>query len=221
MKKITLTILFATLAGIIFALSIAALSDKMWPHDSFENQVAIIQEHINALHIFNTTTTLIYIKSGPDYIYPDSSKTPGVTNPDITQDNIDQTICNPKWSTASIRPASSYTTKLKIQQIESGYNYKEDINPSHYEEDHLISLELGGSPKDPGNLWPEPYDAGFPSGGAKAKDLVENYLHKEVCTGQMTLDEAQMLVVTDWYAEYKHMIPNLGASPLSPSNTDD
>jgi len=29
-----------------------------------------------------------------------------------------------------------------------------DKAPSHYEEDHLISLELGGNPRDPKNLWP-------------------------------------------------------------------
>src|SRR5216683_2609243 len=27
--------------------------------------------------------------------------------------------------------------------------------PAHYEEDHLVSLELGGHPRDPRNLWPE------------------------------------------------------------------
>jgi len=31
-------------------------------------------------------------------------------------------------------------------------------NPACYEEDHLISLENGGDPKDPKNLWPEPYN---------------------------------------------------------------
>jgi len=30
--------------------------------------------------------------------------------------------------------------------------------PSHYEEDHFISLEVGGHPKDPKNLWPEMYE---------------------------------------------------------------
>jgi hypothetical protein len=28
-------------------------------------------------------------------------------------------------------------------------------NPKDYEEDHLISLELGGAPRDPKNLWPQ------------------------------------------------------------------
>ena len=41
---------------------------------------------------------------GPSYLYPAHGSTPGLVNPDITQANIDQTICNPQWSTKSIRP---------------------------------------------------------------------------------------------------------------------
>ena len=37
------------------------------------------------------------------YIYPNIVRTPGAVDSDITQDNIDQTICNPDWSTRSIR----------------------------------------------------------------------------------------------------------------------
>jgi hypothetical protein len=44
-----------------------------------------------------------------------------VTNPDVTQDTIDSTICVSGW-TSTVRPPSSYTTALKIQQIaEYGY----------------------------------------------------------------------------------------------------
>jgi hypothetical protein len=68
-----------------------------------------------------------------------------------------------------------------------------------YEEDHLIGLELGGDPRDPRNLWPEPYD---PSPGAKQKDIVEKYLHNQVCAGAMTLQDAQYAIVTDWYRVY-------------------
>ena len=35
--------------------------------------------------------------------------------------------------------------------------YGETGSPSDYQEDHLVSLELGGHPTDPRNLWPEPY----------------------------------------------------------------
>jgi len=39
--------------------------------------------------------------------------------------------------------------------------------------------------------------------GAKAKDAVENELHKEVCAGMLTLQEAQQIIVTDWFKYYR------------------
>jgi hypothetical protein len=77
---------------------------------------------------------------------PNHTRTPGVTHPDVTQETIHQTICVSGW-TATIRPPSSYTTKLKTQQIKE-YRYKEK-RLAEYEEDHLISLQLGGHPRDP------------------------------------------------------------------------
>jgi hypothetical protein len=75
-----------------------------------------------------------------------------------------------------------------------------DTNPRDYEEDHLIPLELGGNPTDPKNLWPEPYEASIPDGGARFKDKVESYLHKQVCEGSLNLEEAQREIATDWYS---------------------
>ena len=57
--------------------------------------------------------------------------------------------------------------------------------PSAFQEDHLISLELGGNPTDPRNLWPEPYPR------AAAVDQIENELNARVCAGSLTLAEAQ------------------------------
>jgi hypothetical protein len=70
---------------------------------------------------------------------------------------------------------------------------------SNYELDHLISLELGGCTDCVANLWPEPYNIPM---GAREKDKVENYLHKEVCNGEITLTEAQQEIATDWTAVY-------------------
>jgi SH3 domain protein len=90
---------------------------------------------------------------GPDEIYPDSAKTPGVANPDVTQDNIAENLCNPTWSTSTIRPPTSYTNPLKQNQMQQYGDTVNDPNAtcvlssnnkSCYEEDHLISLENGG-----------------------------------------------------------------------------
>ena len=104
------------------------------------------------------------------------------------------------WSTKSIRPASTYTNHLKIEQIRE-YGYF-DVALRDYEEDHLIPLELGGNPTDPNNLWPEPYESSIPDGGARFKDKVENYLHMQVCAGSVTLEEAQKEIAEDWYRVY-------------------
>jgi hypothetical protein len=78
-------------------------------------------------------------------ILPNSARTPGATNPAVTQANIGQTICVSGY-TATIRPDSSITTELKKEQLASGYAYKGDTATGAYEEDHLISLEIGGAP---------------------------------------------------------------------------
>ena len=143
---------------------------------------------------------------GPADIYPDPARTPGAVNPEITQENIHDTICNPRWSTRSIRPEASYTNRLKNEQIEE-YGYS-DSRKRDYEEDHFIPLELGGSPTDPKNLWPEPFDASIPDGGAHSKDKVENYLHAEVCSGALTLEQAQHEISADWYRVYTESVPH-------------
>ncbi len=152
---------------------------------------------------------------GPSSLYPDPTLTPGATNSDITQATIAATICNPQWSTKTIRPPASYTNNLKKQQLNAARYV--DKTPSHYEEDHLISLELGGNPRDPKNLWPEMWGTlaqpltargPFPPElvGAKAKDAVENALHREVCAGTLTLQAAQAIIATDWFKYYEEKI---------------
>lgn len=120
---------------------------------------------------------------------PDPNCTPGAINPAVTQATIDQTICKPGW-TSTIRPPASYTNRLKREQI-TAYGYT-DTNPQHYEEDHEVSLELGGDPRDPRNLWPEP------GASPNRKDKVENAARDAVCSHRMPLAEAQHDIATDW-----------------------
>ena len=114
-------------------------------------------------------------------ILADPVRTPGVLNPDVTQANIRSTICRHGW-TATIRPPVDYTNALKRRQMRQ---YREAGSLSDYQEDHLISLELGGNPTDPRNLWPEPYPR------ASEVDRVENDLNAQVCSGQLSLAQAQ------------------------------
>jgi hypothetical protein len=135
---------------------------------------------------------------------PDPACTPGVLNPDVSQSTIDSTICVSGW-TATVRPPTSYTNPLKVQQIaEYGYS---DTSTADYEEDHFVPLELGGSPRDPQNLWPEPHSDS--SGNTSyTKDHVENSLKKAVCNGTVSLADAQNAIMTDWTTA----LSNLGLS---------
>jgi hypothetical protein len=114
-------------------------------------------------------------------IRADPVRTPGVLNPDVTQATIRSTICRHGWTT-TIRPPVSYTNALKRRQMRA---YGETGPLSAYQEDHLISLELGGHPTDPRNLWPEPYPR------ASRVDRIENELNAQVCSGALALAEAQ------------------------------
>ena len=114
-------------------------------------------------------------------IRADPMRTPGVLNPDVTQANIRATICKQGW-TRTVRPPVEYTNTLKRRQMRA---YHEIGAPSAYQEDHLISLELGGHPTDPRNLWPEPYPR------AARVDEIENELNAKVCGGSLSLADAQ------------------------------
>jgi hypothetical protein len=128
----------------------------------------------------------------------DASCTPGAFNPDVTQSTIGSTICVSGW-TATVRPPSSYTTNLKNQQKPE---YGETSIPnSELEEDHLVPLELGGAPKDPNNLWPEPRNSAGTVGSGQAaetKDSEENSLKTKVCNGALTLAQARQQILSDW-----------------------
>lgn len=134
---------------------------------------------------------------------PDPALTPGAVNPDVTQDNIQETICVPGW-TRTVRPPEEYTYELKRRQIRE-YGYA-DRRLRDYEEDHLIPLSLGGSPTDPRNLWPEPR---FPADGwtADRKDELEAALALEVCAGEVSLAEAQQAIAHDWREAWQRYVP--------------
>lgn len=96
---------------------------------------------------------------------------------------VRETICR------SGRPADSYIKALKPEQVRQ---YGEAGSPHRYEEDHLIPLELGGAPSDSKNLWPKP------GASPNAKDKVETAGNREVCSGRMTLGEAQQGMARNW-----------------------
>ena len=96
-----------------------------------------------------------------------------------------------------MRPPTSYTNKLKIRGIRD-YGFT-DKTLGHYEEDHLIPLAVGGSPRSPKNLWPERYKGKF---GARVKDKLERFLHDRICDGTMRLAKARK-AFRNWKAAFR------------------
>jgi hypothetical protein len=130
-------------------------------------------------------TTVITPGPGePSVILPDRKRTPGALNPRVRQSTIKKTICKSGWTT-KVRPPVSYTNALKIKQM---VLYEETGLPSEYEEDHFIPLELGGAPKNPKNLWPEPRSQ------SKLSDPLETSLRRKVCKGLMKLAKARAAI---------------------------
>ncbi|WP_254897329.1 hypothetical protein [Amycolatopsis sp. Hca4] len=122
---------------------------------------------------------------------PDPHCTPGAVNPAVRQDTIEDTICRTGW-TKTIRPPTSKTTTMKAASARSY-----DLAPADKGEyDHLVSLELGGAPDDPRNLWVEPGKIPNP------KDAVENKLHAAVCSGLIPLVPAQKAIAADWVTAF-------------------
>lgn len=127
-----------------------------------------------------------------DNILPDPKCTPGAINPKVTQDNLKDTICKSGF-TKTVRPPASVTDKIK-KKVMLEYGFTD--SPRNYELDHLIPLEVGGAPKDVKNLWPEP---SYTKINFHDKDKLENYLHKQVCSGKISLTDAQNEIATNWF----------------------
>ena len=108
--------------------------------------------------------------------------TPGARYYKVTQATIGKTICV-KGCTDTRRPPASYTNALKKQQL-AHWGYA-DKNLSHYDEDHLISLELGGAPRSTRNQWPEPHSQ------SRKSDPKETAWERQVCKGTLTVRRAQ------------------------------
>lgn len=125
-------------------------------------------------------------------LYPNAILTPGDVFPNVASAQV----CTSGYS-SSVRNVP--VSEKKEVYSEYGYTYPQP--EGDFEVDHFISLELGGS-NDIKNLWPEPAN---PQPGFHEKDQVENYLHKQVCSGKETLQQAQEEIKSDWYAIYLQM----------------
>lgn len=120
--------------------------------------------------------------------YPDKNLTPGAVQLDATRENV----CNPRWERAS---RDVNVSKKKRVFKAYGIDWSKRWG---YEVDHHVPVCLGGA-SDESNLWPQSYGE---KPGAKEKDVVEKYLCRQVCRGDMPLSTAQKLIRDDWLKVY-------------------
>ena len=115
-------------------------------------------------------------------------------NHDVTPQTIASTICVSGY-TAMVRPASLYTNGVKLKLLQTAG--QDPSRASEYELDHIVPLALGGHPRALDNLqlqpWPE----------ARRKDRIEVKLQCLVCSGQISLADAQTAIASDWEAAYR------------------
>ncbi len=125
---------------------------------------------------------------------PDHECSPGAIFTDATVEKI----CVPGYT----KRVRNVPTSLR-KKVFAEYGIALPVPFGSYENDHIIALELGGS-NDIANLFPE---LASPAPGFHEKDVVENYLHQEVCEGRVALSVAQKQISTDWLAVYDNLSP--------------
>jgi hypothetical protein len=105
-------------------------------------------------------------------------------------------VCAPDFkSTIKPVPASSRSNALHQYGKRDDYTGTLDL---------LIPASLGGS-TDPQNLWPMPENKEY---GPEWKDALEAKLHEMVCSGKLTLKDAQDTIRKDWVKAYDQYIKN-------------
>jgi len=130
-------------------------------------------------------------------LYPAYAADPILPNPQLTPGAVLTTdlakICQPGY-TRTVR----HTSGALKHEVYAEYGIKPDSG--RYEVDHLIPLEIGGADVRE-NLWPESYDT--KPWNAAVKDWLENYLHVEVCSRHVSIEQAQKEIAEDWNAAYR------------------
>lgn len=126
---------------------------------------------------------------------PNPALTPGaIRTTDATE------LCAKSFRTKKYRIATEETKK----KVCAAYQVKDCPHQGKEELDDLVALEIGGENVE-ANLWvqmaPEYH----------AKDKLENRLKKMICANppQITVEQAQQEIRTDWVAAYRKYVGEL------------
>src|SRR3990167_9054931 len=177
MRNRALKGLFCAVVGLFLSVCQVAYADSI---------------EFSTMEYVEESNSYILIKCHTDGVYPDAECSPGAVFPGCTTDQM----CVKGYSaTVRIVPKS-----LKDKVYEDYGIAQEDRG--NYVIDHIISLQLCGS-NEYENLFPqrrEPYP------NSKDKDKIENYLKREVCKGEMDLNEAQEIIRNDWLSVFEQWL---------------
>jgi hypothetical protein len=125
-----------------------------------------------------------YATNADGVVLPDPDVTPGAIFDDVTA--VD--VCDAHYTQGIRQPRYN-------RKVEAFAGYGISIHDrDRYQVDHLVPISLGGS-NAVENIWPQPVDAP----GAAEKDALEVQLHALVCSQQLTLEQAQQAIATDWW----------------------
>jgi len=126
----------------------------------------------------------------------------GSLNPSVSQETIHSTICARGWIHAiGPQETTAHATKQRLMSDAGEYN------AALFELDHVIPVELGGAPLDVRNLQLQPRTGAC---NARQKNELERALRRLVCTGELSLADAQHEITTDWKASYSKRIDQRG-----------
>ena len=145
------------------------------------------------------------------HVLPDPAVAPGVLNPEVSNSTTATTICKAGW-TATVRPPTRWTNKLRDRLTPAGNR------PLDGELDHRLSIEDGGAPADPRNLWWQVYRDRY---GARVKDVLETRLKRLVCAGTIGLDEARNALLGNWLTAYQRFVGPLPGEPVHHPGADN
>ena len=119
----------------------------------------------------------------------------------MTQDNIHEKICQP-GSSPEVRPSVAFTQPLKLRLLREQYP---GADPHEFELDHRVPIEDGGCPDCISNLWLEPWRDPHDHTcqpdvlmDAACKDRLERFVHREICSERMSLDQGRAIFLGDW-----------------------
>lgn len=148
-------------------------------------------------YVYYSGSPLAHYGHEGKYLLPDKTVTPGAVNPEIIADRsrdkrlvdgVEVNICAKDFRTGPFR----HTTQSMKEEVCREYAAKDCPDPSKGEVDHVIPLEIGGEDALQNLWWQRSPEYHF-------KDhALEDKLPKLICSGKMTLKQAQTCIRDNW-----------------------